>query len=105
MADDLSTYAVATSISVNLDGVITKLDNAIKGVAQARADFGAVVNTLEHSIDNLNNAIQNTSSAKSSIMDAGLRHSRQRLSLQEHRSLHKLQRLCCLKLTNSSSQF
>ena len=70
MADDLSTYAVASSVSVNLDGVITKLDNAIKGVAQARADFGAVVNTLEHSIDNLNNAIQNTSSAKSSIMDA-----------------------------------
>ena len=70
MADNLSTYAEATSVSVNLDGVITKLDNAIKGVAQARADFGAVVNTLEHSIDNLNNAIQNTSSAKSSIMDA-----------------------------------
>lgn len=70
MADNLSTYADAATISVNVDGVITKLDNAIKGVAQARADFGAVVNTLEHSIDNLNNAIQNTSSAKSSIMDA-----------------------------------
>lgn len=70
MKVDMTTYADSTSSTVSLSGTIAALDNAIAGVSQARADFGAVVNTLEYSIDNLNNAIANTSAAKSAIMDA-----------------------------------
>ena len=60
----------AVGYNVNGDDTISRLDTAIKGVAQARADFGASINTLEHSIDNLNVAVQNTSAARSAVMDA-----------------------------------
>jgi flagellin len=70
MKIDMTSYADSTSSTVSISGTIDALDNAIAGVSQARADFGAVVNTLEYSIDNLNNAIANTSAAKSAIMDA-----------------------------------
>ena len=70
MKVDMTTYADSTSSTVSLSGTIAALDNAIAGVSEARADFGSVVNTLEYSIDNLNNAIANTAAAKSSVMDA-----------------------------------
>ena len=71
MGVDLSTYKTTGSgFDVNTSTTVGQIDTAIKGVAQARADFGAVINTLEHSVDNLNVAIQNTSSAKSAIVDA-----------------------------------
>ena len=66
---DLSTYATNTSIA-QAAGTIAALDVAIQGISSARADFGASINTLEYSIDKLQNAIQNTSAAKSAIMDA-----------------------------------
>jgi flagellin len=49
---------------------LTKIDTAIQGISAARADFGAAINTLEYSIDNLNTAVQNTMAAKSAVMDA-----------------------------------
>ena len=70
---DLSNWkdtSSAVGYNVNGDDTISRLDTAISGVAQARADFGASINTLEHSIDNLNVAIQNTSAARSAVMDA-----------------------------------
>ena len=70
MANNISAYATASSVTVDDDGVIANLDSAILGVATARADFGASINTLEYSVDNLNNAVQNTMAAKSAIMDA-----------------------------------
>ena len=73
MAADLSAYKSTASGSakdVDSSTTITEIDAAILGVAQARADFGAVINTLEHSLDNLNIAIQNTAAARSAIMDA-----------------------------------
>jgi flagellin len=70
MGVDLSAFATSSTNSVSESGTIGQIDVAIAGVAQARADFGAVINTLEHSVDNLNNSIQNTQAAKSAIMDA-----------------------------------
>ena len=70
MGVDLSAFATSSTNSVSESGTIGQIDVAIAGVAQARADFGAVINTLEYSVDNLNNAIQNTQAAKSAIMDA-----------------------------------
>ena len=71
MGVDLSSYKTTGSgFDVNTSTTVSQIDTAIKGVAQARADFGAVINTLEHSVDNLNVAIQNTSAAKSAIVDA-----------------------------------
>lgn len=49
---------------------ITELDDAIAGVAAARADFGAAINSLEYSIDTLQAGVQNAMSSRSAIMDA-----------------------------------
>ena len=72
MGEDISAFADTTDTSLQVDTgtTVTKLDAAILGVAQARADFGASINTLEHTLDNLNVAVQNTASARSAIMDA-----------------------------------
>jgi flagellin len=70
MAADLSTYSTASNNLVETAGTIAALDSAITGVNTARADFGANISRLGYTIDNLNVAITNTSSAKSSIMDA-----------------------------------
>jgi flagellin len=70
---DISAYSSTATSSVNSTdgvGVIKILDNAIVNLAAARADYGALINRLEHSIDNLNNTVQNTKAAKSAIMDA-----------------------------------
>jgi flagellin len=66
---NLSTYS-NTDVTVADAGVILALDNAIVGVAAARADYGSVINRLEHTIDNLNSSVLNTTAAKSAIMDA-----------------------------------
>lgn len=52
------------------DNTLAKLDAAITGVDRARADFGAVINRLEYTVDNLNSIAQNTRSARSAVMDA-----------------------------------
>jgi flagellin len=70
MAANLSTYSTASNNLVEAAGTIAALDSAITGVNTARADFGANISRLGYTIDNLNVAITNTSSAKSSIMDA-----------------------------------
>ena len=68
MAANISDFKNADQAQVST--TIAELDAAIAGVASARSDFGAAINTMEYSIDNLNNAVQNTMAAKSAIMDA-----------------------------------
>jgi flagellin len=71
MAADISDFKTAVSGGeAQKTTTIAELDAAISGVASARATFGAAINSLEHSIDSLNGAVQNTMSAKSAIMDA-----------------------------------
>ena len=67
---DMTTYAASASVTVDDSSVIGNLDTAIINVAGARADFGAVINRLEYTIDNLNSGINNTKAAKSQIVDA-----------------------------------
>jgi flagellin len=71
MGADLSNFAKSTvTDSVGTAGVIAKIDNAIEGIATARANFGATINRLEYTVDNLNTTILNTKAAKSQIVDA-----------------------------------
>ena len=67
---DLSAYKDVSTVTVDDSGVIAALDTAIVNVAAERANFGSVINRLEHTIDNLNSSVLNTSAAKSAIMDA-----------------------------------
>jgi flagellin len=70
MGANLSTYSSASADRVQTSGTISALDAAISGVNSARADFGANISRLSYTVDNLQSAISNTSSAKSAIMDA-----------------------------------
>jgi flagellin len=53
-------------------GAISKIANAIKTLNQQRATLGAVQNRLEHTINNLNNVVENTTSAESAIRDTDM---------------------------------
>jgi flagellin len=73
MGSNLGTAGLAYDAAgdhVEASGTIAKLDAAIQGVNTARADFGSKISRLGYTIDNLNVAITNTASAKSSIVDA-----------------------------------
>ena len=71
----------ATSIGVNSVDVseassaksaLATIKAAIKSVSSLRADLGAVQNRLEHTISNLDNVVENTTSAESSIRDTDM---------------------------------
>lgn len=67
---DFKTAQVGNSGEAQKTTTITELDAAIAGVASQRASFGAFVNRLEHTVDNLTNVSQNTVAARSRIEDA-----------------------------------
>ena len=58
------------TISTSTASIIDKIDNALAGVASQRATFGAAMNRLEYTVDNLANVSQNTSASRSRIEDA-----------------------------------
>jgi len=71
MGSNISSFkSVTLDDSVSTAGVLAKLDSAIQGIAAARATFGATINRLEYTVDNLNTTILNTQAAKSQIVDA-----------------------------------
>jgi flagellin len=62
---DLSTKAGATA-------AITSVDNAIKKVSTSRANLGSLQNRFEHTINNLNVAVENLSASESRIRDTDM---------------------------------
>jgi flagellin len=54
------------------DAAIEALDTAIKGVSAVRSSIGAIQNRFEHTINNVNVAIENLSASKSSITDTDM---------------------------------
>ncbi len=62
---DMSTELGATSSIDNIKAAIQRVSNQ-------RSDLGAVQNRLEHTIDNLNNVVENTTSAESRIRDTDM---------------------------------
>ena len=67
-ATDDSTFA-KTSDFAKLN-VFTK--SALQTVSRQRSDLGAVQNRLEHTINNLDNVVENTTSAESAIRDTDM---------------------------------
>ena len=51
---------------------IDTIKDAIKVVSQQRSDLGAVQNRLEHTINNLDNVVENTAAAESAIRDTDM---------------------------------
>ena len=70
--------AAATNITVggtngtSAQKAITMIKAALAKVSSQRADLGAVQNRLEHTIDNLDNIVENTTTAESRIRDTDM---------------------------------
>ena len=62
---DVSTVAGA-------EASIDSVKSAIKTVSEYRSHFGAIQNRLEHTINNLDNVVENTTSAESRIRDTDM---------------------------------
>jgi len=75
--DSLSTYYLGLRNSeINtIDSAQDSIDvvkSAIEFISSQRSDFGAYQNRLEHTIRNLDNVVENTTSAESRIRDADM---------------------------------
>jgi flagellin len=68
MQDNLAAFTGTGQAQAS--GTLGKIDAAITGLDKARANFGAVINRLEYTVDNLNSIAQNTRAARSAVMDA-----------------------------------
>ena len=71
-AQQAATRAVVFSASTGADTAIDAIDAAIKTVSTVRADLGAVQNRFDHTINNLNVAVENLSASESRIRDTDM---------------------------------
>jgi flagellin len=69
-AADLGTDAL--DLTTGASAAITALDTAIQGVSDQRASLGAYQNRFEHTINNLNVAVENLSASESRIRDTDM---------------------------------
>jgi flagellin len=60
------------NLATDPDAAITIVDNAIKSVSSQRASLGAFQNRFEHTINNLNVAVENLSASESRIRDTDM---------------------------------
>ena len=76
-----ATATIDTTTNNTLDDAPTAADfaalnafakHAVKVVSQQRSDLGAVQNRLEHTINNLDNVVENTTAAESQIRDTDM---------------------------------
>lgn len=70
---DLAGISVASVMTDNLaDDAMTRYGKAIELVSSVRSYFGAIQNRLEHTINNLDNVVENTTAAESQIRDTDM---------------------------------
>ena len=73
-----SSYLGIKGLNVNDDSgiagtyAIDAISDALQKVSEQRSSLGAVQNRLEHTIDNLDNVVENTTSAESRIRDTDM---------------------------------
>ena len=71
-AQDAANRAVVFSQSTGAESGLTAIDAAIKSVSTVRAELGAKQNRLDHTIKNLNVAVENLSASESRIRDTDM---------------------------------
>ena len=62
----------AFSTNGSAKALLSKISSAIEKVSKFRSDFGAVQNRLEHTVDNLDNIVENVTAAESRIRDTDM---------------------------------
>jgi flagellin len=73
--DDIDVTAFtggATAVKTAFDIELAKVDAALEQVSGQRSKFGAIQNRLDHTINNVNNAAENITSAESRIRDVDM---------------------------------
>ena len=68
----VNSLSVSGDSNTNADSAIDGIKAAIKKLNEQRSNLGAQQNRLEHTINNLNNVVENTTSAESSIRDTDM---------------------------------
>lgn len=68
----LGLASASVASTTGAESAISTIDNAIKGVSTARANLGAYQNRFEHTVNNLNVAVQNLSASESQIRDTDM---------------------------------
>ena len=71
-AEALKISGLAVSTFSAAGSAMSKIQNAISSVSKQRSALGAVQNRLEHTVANLDNVSENTSSAESRIRDTDM---------------------------------
>ncbi|WP_028643256.1 flagellin N-terminal helical domain-containing protein [Nocardioides sp. URHA0020] len=69
---DIASADVTFSALSGASGAIDKIDAAIKTVSTTRANLGALQNRFEHTVNNLNVAVENLSASESRIRDTDM---------------------------------
>ncbi len=70
--DSTGLGVVTLDLVTGASAAITAIDTAIKGISTARATLGAYQNRFEHTINNLNTAVENLSASESRIRDTDM---------------------------------
>ena len=71
LASKVSSIA-AFSTQTAAKSLIAKVSTAIEDISEMRSDFGAIQNRLEHTIDNLDNVVENVTASESRIRDTDM---------------------------------
>ncbi|MDE7224188.1 MAG: flagellin [Acetatifactor sp.] len=71
-AAKLGVSSVSCASQTGAQKAIDSVKSAIKSLNEQRADLGAVQNRLEHTINNLDNVVENTTAAESQIRDTDM---------------------------------
>ncbi len=71
-ANTVASLATTAPTAADFAALNAFAKSALKTVSQQRSDLGAVQNRLEHTINNLDNVVENTTSAESSIRDTDM---------------------------------
>lgn len=81
-AIDVSTLGAITADADTARDELGPLDDMLDAITAARGEFGAFMNRLEHTINNLGNMSNNTQSARGRIMDTDFASESAQLSKQ-----------------------
>ena len=68
----ISGISVSGADNANAQSAISAIKAALEKVSKQRSDLGAVQNRLEHTINNLDNVVENTTAAESQIRDTDM---------------------------------
>ncbi|MBQ2983017.1 MAG: flagellar hook protein [Lachnospiraceae bacterium] len=71
-ADGLGISGLKVTSEKNATDAIDIIANALQQVSRQRSDLGAIQNRLEHTINNLDNVVENTTAAESRIRDTDM---------------------------------